>query len=368
MRKTKKILSVICALAMILSMFSTFVVANAADGIGITSEVSETTGKAGETVTVTFKANGVTTEKVRMVEFHVAIDTDKFEIVPYVNEDDESSPIKSALSGALSNLAGTDLGYSFTSPTGKKLNGTIGTLTLKLKADLTEKVTLKTSGALLTDGNGDMYDQASTDAAKKMYIDDIVVDPAGSTPSTTYTVTVDSANIKNGTVTVDKATAAENDKVTITAKADEGYEVDTITVKDADDKTVTVAADGTFTMPASNVTVTATFKKSETTGSKYPYAVNVSKGTTTTIGTKYTVTYTKNADYTETAPETFDVAVQVYNSSNEAAGYMIFKGVKATDTITFYIPKNSTAAVNTVDSFDDSNDNLGNLVAPREKK
>ena len=54
----------------------------------------------------------------------------------------------------------------------------------------------------------------------------------------------------------------------ITPKANDGYEVDTITVKDASGKAVTVTknTDGTFrfTMPSGKVTVTATFKKIET--------------------------------------------------------------------------------------------------------
>ena len=74
--------------------------------------------------------------------------------------------------------------------------------------------------------------------------------------ATTYNVTVSDAD--NGTVSVDKAEAAEGETVTITATPDDGYELSTITATDADGASVTVT-DSAFAMPASDVTVTATF-------------------------------------------------------------------------------------------------------------
>lgn len=68
---------------------------------------------------------------------------------------------------------------------------------------------------------------------------------------------------EGGTVTV-PASAKAGDTVTITATPKEGYVLDKFTVtKDADGSEVQVT-DGKFTMPAGDVTVTATFKKSET--------------------------------------------------------------------------------------------------------
>ena len=73
-----------------------------------------------------------------------------------------------------------------------------------------------------------------------------------------YTVSVSQA--QNGEVTTDKATAQIGDIVTITATPTAGYELDTITVTpDVIEDSVTVT-DSKFTMPADNVTVTATFK------------------------------------------------------------------------------------------------------------
>ena len=76
-----------------------------------------------------------------------------------------------------------------------------------------------------------------------------------------YTVTCETAT--NGKVVADKTDAAEDETVTLTVTAETGYKLDTLVVKDAANTEVTTAqqADGTytFTMPASNVTVTATF-------------------------------------------------------------------------------------------------------------
>ena len=67
------------------------------------------------------------------------------------------------------------------------------------------------------------------------------------------------AEIENGTVKV-QAQACAGDEVTVTATPAEGYELEAITVKDADENEITVT-DGKFIMPAKAVTVSATFKK-----------------------------------------------------------------------------------------------------------
>lgn len=74
----------------------------------------------------------------------------------------------------------------------------------------------------------------------------------------TYTVTVNTS--KNGTVTADKLTAVAGETVTLTVDPDAMYKLGTITVTDATGVPVTVT-DKTFVMPASDVTVTATFEE-----------------------------------------------------------------------------------------------------------
>lgn len=81
--------------------------------------------------------------------------------------------------------------------------------------------------------------------------------------STTYTVTVDSG--KNGTVTVSPKNASKGATVTITVKPNSGYELDGLTVTDTNGDTVGLTQKSdtqyTFTMPASKVTVEASFTK-----------------------------------------------------------------------------------------------------------
>lgn len=83
---------------------------------------------------------------------------------------------------------------------------------------------------------------------------------SGST-STTYNVNVNAAT--NGAVAADKKTASKGTAVTVTASPSKGYVVDAVKVVDKDGKDVAVTEkDGkyVFTMPASAVTVTGSFK------------------------------------------------------------------------------------------------------------
>lgn len=78
---------------------------------------------------------------------------------------------------------------------------------------------------------------------------------------TTYAVNVNAAT--NGAVAADKKTASKGTTVTVTASPSKGYVVDAVKVVDKDGKDVTVTGkDGkyVFTMPASAVTVTGSFK------------------------------------------------------------------------------------------------------------
>ena len=81
-----------------------------------------------------------------------------------------------------------------------------------------------------------------------------------STP-TTYAVNVNAAT--NGAVAADKKTASKGTTVTVTASPSKGYVVDAVKVVDKNGKDVSVTEkDGkyVFTMPASAVTVTGSFK------------------------------------------------------------------------------------------------------------
>ena len=88
---------------------------------------------------------------------------------------------------------------------------------------------------------------------------------------TTYPITVKSA--KNGDVTASHKSATKGATVTLTVDPDKGYVLDTLTVLDGKDKEIKLTEKNgkfTFTMPASKVTVEATFKASAPTG-KNPF-------------------------------------------------------------------------------------------------
>ncbi len=79
-------------------------------------------------------------------------------------------------------------------------------------------------------------------------------------PAEEYTITISSS--ENGTVTASAAKAIAGKEITLTVTPATGYELDELTVVDDDDAAVTVT-NYKFTMPASNVTVAATFKEKQ---------------------------------------------------------------------------------------------------------
>lgn len=78
----------------------------------------------------------------------------------------------------------------------------------------------------------------------------------------TYTITVKNPT-EGGTITVNPTSAKKGDTVTITASPAEGFVLDTLTVTDGAGTSVE-DTNNSFTMPAGDVTVSATFKKAET--------------------------------------------------------------------------------------------------------
>ena len=154
---------------------------------------------------------------------------------------------------------------------------------------------------------------------------------------TTYPITVKSA--KNGDVTASHKSASKGTTVTLTVDPDKGYVLDTLTVLDGKDKEIKLTEKNgkyTFTMPASKVTVAATFKTEQTTGknpfidvpagSYYEDAViwAVDKGITT--GTSAT-TFNPNGICTRAQAVTF--LWRAAGSPAAKSGAMPFADVKA---------------------------------------
>jgi hypothetical protein len=115
---------------------------------------------------------------------------------------------------------------------------------------------------------------------------------------TAYTVTI-SEGITNGKVTVSPLSANMGDEMTLTVTPDAGYELETLTVKDAAGNPITVT-NGKFIMPAGAVTISATFKKivyTITVDSDITGGMVTASATTATIGDEITLTISPSENY-----------------------------------------------------------------------
>ena len=86
---------------------------------------------------------------------------------------------------------------------------------------------------------------------------------SGGSSSSDRSYAVTAPSTKNGDVTVSPKNASKGDRVTVTVTPDKGYELDSLTVKDASGNKLKLTDKGngkyTFTMPGSKVTVSAEF-------------------------------------------------------------------------------------------------------------
>ncbi len=157
-----------------------------------------------------------------------------------------------------------------------------------------------------------------------------------------YTITLTSP--EHGSIAANKTESVAGETITLTITPDTGYELDVLTTKDAAGNPVTVN-DNKFTMPASNVTVSATFKLQTfivtthaehgtvTGGGTYDYGTEVelkaepaanyhfvqwSDGNT---ANPRTITVTANAEYTaEFAIDQHTITVTAENGTVTGAG------------------------------------------------
>lgn len=130
-----------------------------------------------------------------------------------------------------------------------------------------------------------------------------------------YNITV-ASNITNGTVTPSKTSLAAGEKFTVTAKPNDGYELDAITVKDASDNPINPNSDGSYTMPESNVTVSATFAQKPDCRLGFGYAT----GSSDTMGT-----FSCSSNGTSIVEGTHPYGTEVTFNAAAKEGY-VFKG------------------------------------------
>ena len=144
-----------------------------------------------------------------------------------------------------------------------------------------ESISASTSEGTVTYNvtNGDEYFYINITDKGAFYVNYITVtyDPSGSSHTNYYDVTI--GNMTNGSVTASPTiNISAGSTVSLTINPDEGYELGTLTVSPTESGVtapdVTINGNtATFTMPASNVTVDATFTALPT------YAITVTNGT-----------------------------------------------------------------------------------------
>lgn len=135
-------------------------------------------------------------------------------------------------------------------------------------------------------------------------------------PTTTYTITTETA--KNGTVTTSETSLVAGKTFTVTATPNVGYELDTITVTDAEGKNVPATNESThtYTMPESNVTVSATFAQKPDCRLGFGYAT----GSSDTMGT-----FSCSSNGTSIVEGTYPYGTEVTFNAVAKEGY-VFKG------------------------------------------
>ena len=138
---------------------------------------------------------------------------------------------------------------------------------------------------ITAEGHQDLNLEVTKDTSTYPYVYTATVkkDTTGGNTEATYTAMAKKAS--NGTVALDKDKDLKaGDTVTVTATPAENYEIDAVTVTTENNKNVDVIGSGetyTFTMPAENVTVSATFKE------KAPVQNGVIELSQVSIGTDY---------------------------------------------------------------------------------
>ncbi len=166
----KKLISLVCALSMVATLFASFTVVNAAS-----PSIVGTATKNGNKVTVEIKYDGFT--KVSAAQFEFPVDITKFEAV------DKAADVKTAVSGGIlvDNYDAPTNTYIFgwsglTADTWLAGSGTLATITLTVKADAKVPKTL-------TINNGYIKDQVDSGAVEyrptgtdnKLTVDDVAI-------------------------------------------------------------------------------------------------------------------------------------------------------------------------------------------------
>lgn len=159
------------------------------------------------------------------------------------------------------------------------------------------------------------------------------------TVQTKYNVNIAAYDAEKGNVSVSATSVAEGDTFTVNAAPKTGYSVDKITVTDEDGTEVEKNSDGTYTMPASDVTVTVTFKLNSHT-----LTFNEPDGVTSTISTQGEVQFGTEVTVTVNVKDGYEAALDLGNVEVNTTI------VDNQYTFTFKMPDNDIVVTPTVSS------------------
>lgn len=129
-------------------------------------------------------------------------------------------------------------------------------------ADVASTGTYDTSSSTWT-GSASEFTLTRPTGSGNWQLQKIVVTVSGATAATKHSITIGA--VTNGTISANVTEAYEDETVTLTATPDDGYTLDAWSVTDAESNVITVT-NNTFTMPGSDVTVSATFKEKSSAG------------------------------------------------------------------------------------------------------
>lgn len=296
---------------------------NSATGGKVTANVSS--AKKGDTVTLTVTPNdGYTTGKVSVSGAEVSGSGNTYTFTMPAQDVTVSATFNAkSYNITKEEVAHAKIEVSTTAKTGE-------TVTVKVTPDSGYEVTgVTVNGTAATKKDANTY--TFTMPAKDVKVSATVA-------AKTYKVTTGS--ITNGTIKVNTSTAKVGDKITITVTPKDGYEVDKVTFNGS---AVTKNQDGTysFTMPAKDVTVTATINAktygiSKEIGANGKVEVNSSAKTGETV----TIKVTPNSGYKVGKVSVSDAAVSANGN-----------------TYTFTMPAKAVKVIVTFEKKAESNNN-----------
>ena len=167
-------------------------------------------------------------------------------------------------------------------------------------------------------------------------------DTTEESPAATYTITC--AEAEHGAVTVSTTAAAADTTITVYVHPEPGYELDKLTVTEA----TLNQSNNTFTMPASNVTITATFKVAEYSVT----ATAVANGSITVSQPNNTISNEKYV-YNELVTVTVTSASGYYLESLTVNGSPVYPDYSwyGEYTYSFYIRENTTVTATFTDKL-----------------